>query len=157
MRSKRLEGRMKNFWLVTVPRVVLGLIFLAGAIDGFSFIFTATHLIHPPTSDRGLQFEAALKATAFFWPLMKVVEITGAICLLSNRAPALGLAILSPIMTVVVLFHVFLNPQGIPLAFLLVICGALLLRAYAPRYATVVGSDDAEPVVVADVPQAACR
>ena len=62
---------MKNFWLVTVPRVVLGLIFLAGAIDGFSFIFTGTHLLHPPTSDRGLQFEAALKATGFFWALMK--------------------------------------------------------------------------------------
>ncbi len=39
---------MKKFWLVTVPRVVLGLIFLAGAIDGFSFIFTGTHLLHPP-------------------------------------------------------------------------------------------------------------
>lgn len=29
---------MRNFWLATVPRVVLGLTFLAGAIDGFSFI-----------------------------------------------------------------------------------------------------------------------
>jgi len=148
---------MKKFWLVTVPRVVLGLIFLAGAIDGFSFILTGSHLIHPPTSDRGLQFEAALKATGFFWPLMKVVEIIGAICLLSNRAPAFGLAILSPIMTVVVLFHLSLNPQGIPLAFLLVICGGLLLRAYATRYATVLGSGDAEPVVAADPPQAARR
>ena len=138
---------MKKFWLVTVPRVVLGLIFLAGAIDGFSFIFTGTHLIHPPTADRGLQFESALKATGFFWPLMKVVEIIGAICLLSNRAPAFGLAVLSPIMTVVVLFHLFLNPQGIPLAFLLVICGALLLRAYASRYAAVFRSGDAEPAL----------
>ena len=88
---------------------------------------------------------------------MKVVEITGASCLLSNRAPAFGLAILSPIMTVVVLFHLFLNPQGIPLAVLLVICGALLLRAYASRYATVFGSGDAEPIVAADTPQAARR
>ncbi|AYC31594.1 hypothetical protein D3880_03930 [Pseudomonas cavernae] len=148
---------MKKFWLVTVPRVVLGLIFLAGAIDGFFFIFTGSHLIHPPTSDPGLQFEAALKATGFFWPLMKVVEIVGACCLLSNRAPAFGLAILSPIMTVVVLFHLFLNPQGIPAAIVLLICGALLLRAYAPRYAAVFGSGDAEPVVPADTPQAARR
>jgi uncharacterized membrane protein YphA (DoxX/SURF4 family) len=148
---------MKKFWLVTVPRVVLGFIFLAGAIDGFSFIFTGTHLIHPPTSDRGLQFEAALKATGFLWPLMKVVEIVGAICLLSNRAPAFGLAVLSPIMTVVVLFHLFVNPQGIPLAFLLVICGALLLRAYASRYAAVLRSGDVEAVVAADAPQAARR
>jgi len=59
-------------------------------------------------------------------------------------------------MTVVVLFHLFLNPQGIPLAFLLVICGALLLRAYSARYATFF-SGDAEPVVAADAPQAARR
>jgi hypothetical protein len=81
---------------------------------------------------------------------MKVVEIIGAICLLSNRAPAFGLAVLSPIMTVVVLFHIFLNPQGIPLASLLVICGALLLRAYASRYAAVFHSGDAQPVVAPD-------
>jgi hypothetical protein len=148
---------MKKFWLVTVPRVVLGLIFLAGAIDGFAFIFTGAHLLHPPTSDRGLEFEAALKATGFFWPLMKIVELTGALCLLSNRAPVFGLATLSPIMTVVVLFHLFLNPQGIPLAFLVVVCGALLLRAYASRYATVFGSRDGERVVAVHTPQAARR
>jgi hypothetical protein len=126
---------MRRFWLVGVPRVLLGIIFLAGAIDGFWFVFTGNHLVHPPTSPRGLEFEAALKAAGFFWPLMKAVELTGAISLLANRAPAFGLAILLPIMTVVVLFHFFLNPQGIPLALVLVVCTALLLRAYAPRYA----------------------
>jgi hypothetical protein len=127
---------MKIFFVLTVPRVILGTIFLVGAIDGFSFILTGTHLIHPPTSDRGLQFEAALKATGFFWPLLKVIEFAGASCLLTNRAPAFGLAILSPLMTVFVLFHVFLNQQGAPIAVLLVICGALLIRAYASRYSS---------------------
>ena len=125
---------MKTFWLLTLPRVVLGLMFLTASINGFSFILTGSPLFHLPTSERGLQFEAALKEAGFFWPLMKIVEITGAFCLLSNRAPAFGLAILSPIMTVVVLFHL-LNPRGIPVAVLLVACGALLLRAYAYRYA----------------------
>lgn len=125
---------MSKFWLSTLPRVLLGLIFLAGAIDGFTFIATGAHLLHPPTSERGLQFEEALKAAGFLWPLMKTVELIGAICLLTNRAPAFGLVLLAPIMTVVVLFHLFLNPQGIPLALALVVCGALLLRAYANRY-----------------------
>jgi putative oxidoreductase len=125
---------MKQFWLVTLPRVILGLIFLVGAVDGFTFIFTGAHLLHFPTSDRGLALQGALEATGFFWPLMKTVELIGAVCLLSNRAPAFGLAMLAPVMTVIVLFHVFLNPQGIPLALVLVICGALLLRAFASRY-----------------------
>lgn len=136
---------MSKFWLLSVPRVVLGIVFLAGAIDGFYFIATGTHLVHPPTSQRGLHFEDALKSVGFFWPLMKTVELIGASCLLTNRAPAFGLALLSPIMAVVVLFHALLNPQGAPLAALLVVNGALLLRAYAPRFARLFGSGSTTP------------
>lgn len=121
---------MKNSLLTTVPRVMLGLIFLVGAIDGFSFIFAGSHLIHPPTSDKGLAFEAGLKAAGFFWPLMKTVETIGALCLLTNKAPALGLALLLPIMTVIVLFHFVLNPGGIPLALILAATGGLLAFQY---------------------------
>lgn len=131
---------MSKFWLHTAARVVLGAVFLVGAIDGFAYIATGAHLVHPPTSQRGLDFEAALKSVGFLWPLMKTVELIGAVCLHTNRAPALGLALLSPIMAVVVLFHAFLNPQGLPIAILLVACGALLLRAYARRYARLLDS-----------------
>ncbi len=141
---------MSKFLLQTAPRVLLGLVFLVGAIDGFLFIATGSAVVHPPTSARGLQFEQALKSAGFLWPLMKTVELIGAACLLTNRAPALGLALLSPIIAVVVLFHVFLNPQGTPLAALLVACGALLLRAYVPSYARLL-----EPASIA--PQAKPR
>jgi hypothetical protein len=121
---------MKNSLLTTVPRILLGVIFLVGAIDGFSFIFAGSHLIHPPTSDKGIAFEAALKAAGFFWPLMKTVEMIGALCLLTNKAPVLGLALLLPIITVIVLFHLVLNPGGIPLASILVATGGLLAYQY---------------------------
>jgi putative oxidoreductase len=121
---------MKNSLLTTVPRILLGLIFLVGAIDGFSFIFTGSHLVHPPTSDRGLAFEAGLKAAGFFWPLMKTVELMGALLLLTNKAPALGLVLLSPIIAVIVLFHLLLNPGGTPLALILVATGGLLAYQY---------------------------
>jgi hypothetical protein len=132
---------MNKLWLVTVPRILLGVIFLVGSIEGAYFIITGQSLIHPPTSERGLQFENALKAAGFFWPFMKIVELIGAVCLLTNRAPAFGLALLAPIMTVVVLFHLFLNPQGLPIAVLLVICGVALVRAYAPQYAGLFAGD----------------
>jgi hypothetical protein len=135
---------MGRILFVTVPRLVVGAIFLLGAVDGFYFIFTGSHLMHPAISERGLHFAEALEATGFFWPLMKTVELAGALCLLTNRAPALGLALLSPIMAVVVLFHLFLNPQGLPIAILLVICGLALLRAYAPRYESLLGADTGE-------------
>ena len=133
--STAVDAGWKSKLLVTLPRVALGLIFLAGAIDGFTFIVTGAHLVNPDTSPSGLLFQHALEAAGFFWPLMKSVELIGALSLLSNRAPALGLALLAPIMAVITLFDVFLNPKGIPLAVVLVVFGCLLLRAYAPRFA----------------------
>jgi len=66
---------------------------------------------------------------------MKTVDLVAVFCLLTNQAPAFGLALLAPIMSVVVLFQFFLNPKGIPIALLLIVCGGLLAYAYADRYA----------------------
>ena len=127
---------MNRSLLSTVSRILLGLVFLVGSIDGFAFILTGSHLIHPPTSDKGLAFEAGLKAAGFFWPLMKTVELVGALCLLTNKAPALGLALLSPIIAVIVLFHLTLNPGGTPLALLLVATGSVLAYQYRRNFAS---------------------
>ena len=43
---------MRKILTVDTPRILLGLLFLVGAIEGFTFIFTGNHLIHPPTSPR---------------------------------------------------------------------------------------------------------
>lgn len=126
---------MKTLLVVTVPRVLLGLLFLVSAVDGFWWLATGTHLIHPPTSTRGVAFEEALQASGFLWPLLKTVNLVGALSLLSNIAPALGLALIAPVMTVIVLFHLVLNPQGLPVAVILVVLGSLLVWAYRDRYA----------------------
>jgi ABC-type sugar transport system permease subunit len=126
---------MRNILLVTVPRVLLGLLFLVSAIDGFWWLATGNHLIHPPTSPKGLEFEASLQASGFFWPLLKTVNLAGALSLLFNIVPALGLALIAPVMTVIVLFHLAINPAGIPVAIILVVSGGLLAWAYRDRYA----------------------
>jgi putative oxidoreductase len=121
--------------LVDVPRILLGLLFLVSGIDGLLLVFTGTNYINPPTSPDGLAFEHALKMSGFFWPLMKTINLVGAILLLSNRAPALGVALLLPIITVIIGFHVALNPGGIPIAVALALVTGLLIIAYRDRYA----------------------
>ena len=127
---------MRNFLMVALPRTVLGLLFLVSAVDGFWWMATGAHLIHPPTSERGLVFEAALQNSGFFWPLLKTVNLAGALSLLLNIAPAFGLALIAPVMTVIVGFHFAINPQGIPVAIILIVTGGLLVWAYRERYAT---------------------
>jgi len=132
---------MKRHLTITLPRLVLGALFLLSAVDGFYFIFTGGRLIHPPTSPRGEAFEAALIASGFFWPLLKTVNLVGALCLLTNRAPAFGFALIVPVITVIVGFHIFLNPQGLPVAAILAVCSLLLLRAYWPQYSALFESE----------------
>lgn len=140
---------LKQILMVSAPRILLGGIFLIGAADGFAFILTGSHLIHPPTSAQGLAFEAALKESGFFWPLMKAIELIGALLLLSNRAPALGLALLAPIMTVIVLFHAVLNPGGLPLAFILILTSGLVFWTNRSRYAALLSPGTPEPAAKA--------
>lgn len=49
--------------------------------------------------------------------------------------PAFGLALIAPVMAVIVLFHATINPQGLPVAVILVVLGSMLVWAYRDRYA----------------------
>lgn len=126
---------MKTFFAVHLPRTLLALLFLVSAADGFWFIATGTHFIHPPTSPQGQAFEAALQGSDFFWPFLKTVNLVGGLSLLFNIAPALGLALIAPVMATIVLFHAFLNPQGLPVAGIMAVLGLMLAFAYRDRYA----------------------
>jgi putative oxidoreductase len=126
---------MKSFILIHVPRTLLGILFLVSAVDGFWFIFTGNHLIHPPTSPKGKEFELALQASGFFWPFLKTINLVGGLSLLFNVVPAFGLALIAPVMATIVLFHAFINPQGLPVAGILVVLGLMLVWAYRDRYA----------------------
>lgn len=120
---------------VDAPRVLLALIFLVGAANGFAWMITGQDLIHPPTSDAGMRFEAALRDSGFLWPLMKSIDLVAGLMLLFNRAPAFALLLLLPIIVVIVLFHVVLNPGGIPIAVVLSVLSGMLLYAWRDRYA----------------------
>jgi hypothetical protein len=130
-----MQIAMKTFILVHVPRALLGFLFLVSAVDGFWFIFTGNHLIHPPTSAKGLAFEHALQASGFFWPFLKTINLVGALSLLLNVFPAFGLALIAPVMATIVLFHAVINPQGLPVAGILVVLGLMLVWAWRDRYA----------------------
>jgi len=125
----------KAMFLSTIPRVLLGIIFLIFGIDGFVYVFTGSSLIVPPVSEAGGQFIASLQASGFFWPFMKTIYIVAALCLLTNRAPALGIALLIPIIAVIILFHAVLNPAGIPIAVILAVLGGLVFFANRDKFA----------------------
>jgi hypothetical protein len=124
---------MKMKWYETTARYALGIIYLFGAIDGALFLFFGLY-IHGKPPERYV-FLVALQRTTYFWAFMKLIELIGAVSLLANYKPALGVALLIPVSSVLCLFYLFELPFFIPLGLIIVVSTMILCRAYAKSYA----------------------
>lgn len=116
-------------------RIVLGLIFFVMGLNGF-FNFMPQPEVPGPAG----AYLGALAQTGYFFPVLKVTEITAGFLLLAGVAVPLALVLLAPIVVQIFLFHAFLAPSGLPLAFIVVACEAFLGYAYwgyfAPMFHT---------------------
>lgn len=128
---------MKILWLVTIPRIALGIIFASAAVSYFWMEAFGWPLLPVRISDHGLQFALSIIKVGYLWPLMKSINLVAGLLLIVNRAPAFALALLVPITVVIIWFQVFLNPLPVPLATVavVIVCEVMLLRAYANSYA----------------------
>lgn len=94
----------------TVSRYLLGSLFFVFGLNGFlHFIPT------PPPQGLGGQFMGALFMSGELYAIMALQLIAGAL-LLTNRFVPLALALLAPIVANIVLFHVFMDLSGLPVA-----------------------------------------
>jgi putative oxidoreductase len=130
-----VSGRI--LWLVTIPRLVLGVIFMSAALNYFWSVGFGWMPVPVSVTPQGMQFAGLIIKTGYLWPLMKAINLTAGILLIINRAPAFAVALLLPVTVIIVWFQALLNPLPIPLATAAVevVCELLLLRAYASRYA----------------------
>jgi hypothetical protein len=112
--------------LETAARYVLGLIYLHGAVDGALQIFF--HVYYTGELDPG-SFVGAMQHTTYFWAFMKLCQLLGAVSMLMNYKPALGLLLLAPISVVLCLFYLFAL-QWYGYFFLIAGSSLILLRAY---------------------------
>ena len=117
--------------LTLIVRTLLGLIFVVFGLNGFLH-FIPMGSPPPPGSPAG-HFFAAVFATGY----MQVVfacQILGGLLLLVNFLPVLGLAILCPVVFNIVLFHVTMEPSGLPLAIGVAVLTLYLIWAYWDHY-----------------------
>jgi uncharacterized membrane protein YphA (DoxX/SURF4 family) len=91
-----------------VARIMLGLIFLAFGLNGF------LNFMHAPLPT-GLAgtFIGALVASHFILFVAAVQVISGAL-LLVNRFVPLALALLAPVLYNILVFHITMQPSGLP-------------------------------------------
>jgi hypothetical protein len=117
-------------WYETTARYVLGVIFLFGAVDGALYLLFGIYLHGKP----GEPFLIALEQARYFWAFLKTMQLVGAVSLLANYKPALGVAVLIPISSVMLLFYLFDLPGFIPFGCIIAISMIVLCRAYSKSY-----------------------
>jgi len=113
------QSRM-NARIPLVARVLLGLVFLFGAVTYF------LNLIPPPTDmpERLKTFNAGLMASGYFLTLLKTTELACGLMLVMGFFVPLALVVLAPIALNIFLVHAILAPEGLALA---VIIGVLMI------------------------------
>jgi hypothetical protein len=99
-------------YLVTISRILLGLIFVVFGLNGF------LHFI-PTVQFQGAagQFIGAIFASRFYVVVFPT-QIVGGVILLANRYVPLGLLLLGPVLVNILSFHILMGAPGIPLALL---------------------------------------
>lgn len=120
---------MNEKYLPTGARLILGAIFLVFGLNGF-----LNFMPMPEMSGAAGEFMGALAATGYMFPLIKIVEVVGGIFLLFGRFVPLAVALLTPGIVNIALFHVFLAPAGLPMAVLLVVLALYLAWSFRDVY-----------------------
>jgi putative oxidoreductase len=110
-------------------RVILGLLFMVSAI-GYFF-----NLMPQPALGQNAQvFITGLFASGYLLPVVKTLELATALSFLTNRFIPLFTIIIFPITINILLFHLFMAPEGIVIPVFIFLGNLFLAYVYKKNY-----------------------
>ena len=114
---------------ITLARYLLGLVF---TVFGLNFVFN--FLPAPDFGERAMSLFGALVGSGYLMQVEKLFEVVaGALLLLGLYVP-LALTLLAPLVVNILLFHVFLAPEGLPVAILVLALELFLVWGYRSAF-----------------------
>lgn len=111
--------------VILIARLLLGLVFVVFGLNGFLNFLSMGPM---PTGLAG-QFIGALFLSHYFW-VVAGLQVIGGLLLLVNRFVPLALVLLGPVIVNILLYHLFLHPAGIALAFVVAILWAIVFYGH---------------------------
>ena len=93
---------------VLVARILLGLIFLVFGLNGF------LNFLHAPIPPGPAGQFVALLGPTIYMQFVSLVQVVGGLLLLSGQFIPLALILLGPVIVNILLFHISLQPAGLP-------------------------------------------
>jgi len=114
---------------VIIVRLLLGLMFL------FASVVVLFKLMPQPEPTGEVKvFMEGMAASGYLMTLVKITELICAIAFISGFFVPLAAVVIFPIIVNIFMFHLFLGPEGLPLAILLLLGNLFLAYYYRDRY-----------------------
>lgn len=99
-----------------IARILLGLIFFVFGLNGFLHFFPMGQM---PTGLAG-QYIGALMQSHYIY-FVAALQVAGGVLLLAGRYVPLGLTLLGPVIVNILLYHLLMDPKGLPMAFVVTV------------------------------------
>ena len=116
--------------VVITARILLGLTFVVFGLNGF-----LNFIPQPPMSPGDMvTFLTVTGKTHYVVPVFALQVIGGAL-LLAGRFVPLGLTLLGPILVNILIFHIVMNPAGLPPGAIATLLWLILFYAYRQYFA----------------------
>ena len=116
-------------YVIVIVRVLLGLVFVVFGSNAF-----LKFMPMPELQGQAGAFITALIGSGYMYAIA-VLQVLGGLCLLLGaRFVPLGLTLLGPIIVNIVLYHVFLDPSGMPTALVISALALFLLWIYRFKF-----------------------
>ena len=116
-------------YVIIIARVLLGLVFAVFGSNAF------LHFIPmPPMQGPAGAFIGALVSSGLIYAIAALQVVGGLLLLIGGRFVPLGLTLLGPVIVNIVLYHIFLDPNGLPMACVISILALFLLWVYRYKF-----------------------
>lgn len=99
-----------------IARILLGLIFFVFGLNGFLHFIPMGAM---PTGPAG-QYIGALMQSHYIY-FVAALQVAGGALLLAGRYVPLGLTLLGPVIVNILLYHLLMDPKGLPMAFVVTV------------------------------------
>jgi uncharacterized membrane protein YphA (DoxX/SURF4 family) len=130
-RDEMPERRSYTRFVPAIARILLGAPLLVFGLNGLF------ELIPPPSTplpEGAAAFSDALVQSGYMMQLIAVTHLVVGVLLLINRFVPLALALFAPFIVNSIAFHVFLEPSGLPIAFVFLVLELYLAWKYRNAY-----------------------
>lgn len=118
-----------------IVRTLMGLMF------AFASIMVLFHLMkEPEMTGNAKTFMIGMAASGYLLTTLKLFELVCAIAFLTGKFVPLATVVIFPIILNILLYHIFLDPSGLPVAILLMAGNLFLAWYHRDKYALILKS-----------------